>query len=271
MRPERRATVDLPAPTAWPMIAAFGITLAWAGLVTNALVTIVGVIATLWGAVGWFRDVLPVQHLEAVDVEPDPVVARSTRQIAYVQAGEGPHRARLPVAIYPYSAGIVGGIAGGVAMAVLASLYGVIFHGSVWYPINLLAAGTMASLATATPEELVRFHAPAVAVATVIHAVMSLLVGLLYAVLLPMLPRRPILFGGVVVPLLWTGLIWASLRVVNPILNARIDWPWFVASQLAFGIVTGLVVSRREKIATRQHAPLAIRAGIEFAEEGRER
>ena len=68
-----------------------------------------------------------------------------------------------------------------------------------------------------------------------------------------MVPRRPILFGGIVVPVLWTGLIWASLRIVNPILNARIDWPWFVASQLAFGIAAGLVVSRREKIATQQH------------------
>jgi hypothetical protein len=271
MAPDRRSMIDVPAPTAWPLIAAFGITLAWAGLVTNTLVTVVGVIATLWGAVGWFRDVLPVQRLEPVRVEPDPVTAPSSRGIAYVQAGTGPHRARLPVAIYPYSAGILGGIAGGLAMAVLASLYGLIFHGSVWYPINLLAAGTMASLATATPEELARFHGPALVVATIVHAVMSLLVGLLYAVLLPMVPRRPILFGGIVVPLLWTGLIWASLRIVNPILNARIDWPWFVASQLAFGIAAGLVVSRREKIATRQHVPLAVRAGIEFAEEDRER
>jgi hypothetical protein len=270
MRAERRSTIDVPAPTAWPMIAAFGITLAWAGLVTSALVTVVGVIVTLWGAVGWFRDVLPVQHLEAVPLEPAPVTVESSREIAYLQVGESGHRARLPVAIYPYSAGIVGGIAGGIAMAVLAVLYGQIFHGSVWYPINLLAAGTMASLAGATPAELGRFDATALAVATIIHAVMSLLVGLLYAVLLPMVPRRPILFGGVVVPLLWTGLIWASLRIVNPILNARIDWPWFVASQLAFGIAAGLVVSRREKITT-QDVPLAVRAGIEFAEEGRKR
>src|SRR5262249_18288774 len=140
-----------------------------------------------------------------------------------------------------------------------------------WSPISLVAAGTMASLAAATPEELARFHAPALVVATIVHAVMSLLVGLLYAVLLPMVPRRPILFGGVVVPLLWTGLIWAQLRIVNPMLNARIDWPWFIASQLAFGSAAGLVVSRREKITTQQHVPFAVRAGIEFAEEDRER
>jgi hypothetical protein len=93
-----------------------------------------------------------------------------------------------------------------------------------------------------------------------------LLVGLLYAVLLPMVPRRPVLFAGLIAPLLWTGLIWASLRIVNPTLNARIDWPWFVASQIAFGLAAGLVVSRREKVATLQHAPFVLRAGIEFPE-----
>jgi hypothetical protein len=159
---------------------------------------------------------------------------------------------------------VKGGIVGGIAMAFLAMLYGVLFHGSVWYPINLLAAGTMASVASAGTGELSRFNATALVVATVIHGLGSLLVGLLYGVLLPMLPRRPVLFGGVVVPVLWTGLIWASLRIVNPTLNARIDWPWFVASQIAFGLAAGLVVARSEKIATLQSAPFIVRAGIEF-------
>ena len=233
--------IDVPAPTAWPMIAAFGITLAGAGLVTDAFVSVVGVIAMLAGAVGWFRDVLPVEEREAG------------------------HRARLPTEIYPYSAGVQGGIVGGIAMAVLAVLYGVLFHGSIWYPINLLAAGTMASLASADTAALMRFNATALAVATVIHAIMSVLVGLLYGVLLPMWPKRPILFGGVVVPLLWTGIIWASLRIVNPTLNARIDWPWFVASQIAFGIAAGLVVSRSETIATLQSESFLVRAGVEFS------
>jgi hypothetical protein len=263
----REGRIDVPAPTPWPMIAAFGITLACAGLVTNVLVSIVGVIAMLWGAVGWWREVLPVQELEAVAVEPTPAVAPSPRAVAHLQVGEAGHRARLPVAIYPYSSGIRGGIAGGVAMAVLAVLYGLLLHGSIWYPINLLAAGTMASLATAPAAELARFDGTALAVATIIHAAMSLLVGLLYAVLLPMVPRRPVLFAGVVAPLLWTGLIWASLRIVNPTLNARIDWPWFVASQIAFGLAAGLVVARREKVATFQAEPFAVRAGIEFSEE----
>jgi len=257
--------IDVPAPTAWPMIAAFGITLAGAGLVTNAFVSVVGVIAMLAGAVGWFRDVLPVEDREAVSVEPEAPVVAARSEVTHLEIGEAGHRARLPTEIYPYSAGVQGGIVGGIAMAVLAVLYGVLFHGSIWYPINLLAAGTMASLASADKAALMRFNATALAVATVIHAIMSVLVGLLYGVLLPMWPKRPILFGGIVVPLLWSALIWASLRIVNPTLNARIDWPWFVASQIAFGIAAGLVVSRSETIATLQSESFLVRAGVEFS------
>ena len=44
------------------------------------------------------------------------------------------HRARLPLEIYPISAGVKGGLAGSVAMAVLAMLYGVVGQHSIWYP-----------------------------------------------------------------------------------------------------------------------------------------
>ncbi len=43
-------------------------------------------------------------------------------------------RAWLPVHTYPISAGVKGGIAGSVAMAVLACAYGVLKAGSIWYP-----------------------------------------------------------------------------------------------------------------------------------------
>ena len=78
---------------------------------------------------------------------------------------------------------------------------------------------------------------------------MSLLVGLLYGATLPMLPRRPILLGGVIAPILWSGLMHSILEVINPVMNQRIDWLWFVISQIGFGIVAGIVVSRQERIA----------------------
>jgi len=60
-----QATVNLPAPTAWPIILAFGITLLFAGLLTSASVSILGAILAVTGCVGWFRDVLP--HREGGD------------------------------------------------------------------------------------------------------------------------------------------------------------------------------------------------------------
>jgi hypothetical protein len=78
-----------------------------------------------------------------------------------------------------------------------------------------------------------------------------------------MLPRRPILLGGFIAPMFWTGLIHSVLGIVNPVLNQRIHWLWFVASQVGFGIVAGFVVSRQERIRTWQRLPLAYRSGME--------
>jgi hypothetical protein len=77
-----------------------------------------------------------------------------------------------------------------------------------------------------------------------------------------MLPQHPILLGGFVAPLLWSGAIYGILGFVNPVLNQRIDWVWFVLSQIGFGIVAGIIVSFQERIRTRQRLPLIIRAGI---------
>ena len=41
---EQKSFVKLPAPTAWPIVLAFGITLLFAGLVTSASVSILGAI-----------------------------------------------------------------------------------------------------------------------------------------------------------------------------------------------------------------------------------
>src|ERR1700683_2438570 len=113
--------IEAPAPTAWPMIFALGITLSFAGLVLNIAVSMVGFVLTIAGAIGWFREVLPVEHREMVRVTPTAVVIVPAKiGVDYLQVGELGNRAVLPIEIYPYSAGIKGGIAGGVAMAVLA-------------------------------------------------------------------------------------------------------------------------------------------------------
>ena len=90
----------------------------------------------------------------------------------------------------------------------------------------------------------------ALLIAIPIHLIFSLVVGVLYGAMLPMLPRRPILLGGFVAPLFWTGLVHSILAIVNPVLNEHIHWVWFVVSQIAFGIVAGILVSRQERTRT---------------------
>ena len=49
--------IHLPAPTAWPIVLAFGCTLAAAGLVTSAGISMLGGVLMLAGCIGWFRQV----------------------------------------------------------------------------------------------------------------------------------------------------------------------------------------------------------------------
>ena len=260
----RDNVIEVPAPTAWPMIFAIGLTLSFAGLVTAMTVSLVGFVLTIAGAVGWFREVIPVEHRETVRVTPTvEVIVPAKIGVDYLRVGELGNRAVLPLEIYPYSAGIKGGIAGGVAMAVLAGLQGIIFHGSPWYTINILAATAMANLSNADTATLCSFIPEAFIVALIIHASASILVGLLYGVMLPMFPRYPALWAAIVAPLLWTGLLWSSLRVINPLLDARIEWRWFILCQIAFGAVAGFVVNQTERVHTLQHLPFAVRTGIE--------
>ena len=146
-------------------------------------------------------------------------------------------------------------------MAILAVLYGVISGKGIWYPINLLSAGFFPAR---TVAQIATFHWDALIIATIVHLICSLLVGLLYGAALPMFPRRPILLGGVIAPVLWTGVIHSVIEALDPVLNHRIDWVWFVISQMGFGVVAGIVVSRQERVRTWQYLPFAVRAGIEM-------
>ena len=255
--------IELPAPTAWPIVAAFGVALLFAGLVTTETVSILGAILTLIGWVGWFRDVLPHEKHESVLVSAEviPIVTTRPEVVRVDLVTHEPHRARLPLEIYPISAGVKGGLAGSVVMAVLAVIYGIVAYHSIWYPINILAVGFVPALQTT--EQISAFHFDAFVIACIVHLVTSLLVGLLYGAMLPMFPRRPILLGGVIAPILWTGLLHSALQLLNPVLSDRINWTWFAVTQMGFGIVAGIVVSKQERVRTWQHLPFAIRAGME--------
>ncbi|HUA87465.1 MAG TPA: hypothetical protein VMB85_26600 [Bryobacteraceae bacterium] len=258
-------TIELPAPTPWPLVFALGVALIFAGLLSSLYVSIFGGILLLLAAVGWWRQVLPVEHHESVTVEPGAIspTPRAPIPVEYVRAGREGHRVHIPAQIKPYSAAWKGAIVGGIAMAGVAMFFGVVSQGSVWYPINLLAAAAVPGLAAASVEQLRQFSMLGLILGSIIHGLASLLVGVLYAVMLPMFPRKAFWWAGVSAPILWSGLIASTLGFLNPALAARIDWRWFVASQLAYGLTGGFVIARAQSIETRQNWPLAVRAGIE--------
>jgi hypothetical protein len=257
-------TIEVPAPTAWPFILAFGATLLFAGLVTSMSVSVLGAALALAGCVGWFRAVFPHEQEEAVAVAPEEIRLITDRQVVERLPVQGDQvRAWLPVRTYPISAGVKGGLAGSIAMAVLACAYGVLKAGSIWYPINLLAAVVYRESLTLGPSQLHSFHADSFTIAFLLHGLVSILVGLLYGAMLPMLPRHSVVVGGLIAPVLWSGLLYPTLGLLNPLLETHIDWFWFVVSQVAFGIVAGLVVVRQQSIPTRENVSFVLRAGIE--------
>jgi hypothetical protein len=258
-----KAHIHLPAPTAWPIVLALGFTLLTAGLVTSAGISILGGLMMFAGCVGWFREVLPQEHHEEIVVEIQPTHVTSTRALVDRIRLSPEHRAHLPIETYPIVSGIKGGIAGGLAMILPAMLYGLIAQHSIWYPVNLLGGAGVANWNNPTTADIAAFHWQGLLVATAIHAVTCVLVGLLYGAMLPMLPRNPVLLGGVLAPVLWTGILHAFMGVINPALDARIQWGWFLISQVIYGVVAGLVVKRQEKMPTGQSLPFAARLGIE--------
>jgi hypothetical protein len=262
--PRAPGEIEVPASTAWPLVLAFGFTLMFAGLLTSASVSVLGVVLAVAGCVGWFREVFPREHEETVPVVfEEHRITTERRVVERVPVAPDLVRAWLPIETYPVLAGIKGGLAGGVAMAVLVCAYGLLKAGSIWYPINLLAATVYSESLKLGPAQLNSFHADSFAIALVLHGIGSIFVGLLYGAMLPMFARRPIVLGGLIAPVLWSGLLYSIMQLLNPLLASRINWFWFMASQIAFGAVAGMVVVRQERVSTRENLPFVIRAGIE--------
>ncbi len=190
----------LPRPTAWPLVLAVGVTLVIAGMVTSIYVSLVGVVLTIAGIVGWFLQVFPAEAHEAVPISTAEAVAISSARTLMerppAHPASGAPRKILPIETFRITTGIRGGIAGGTAMVIPATLFSLLKYHSLWYAVNLLAAGGFVSWAGASDAFLSQFHLQGVLAGFLIQGFVSLLVGLLYGAMLPMFPRYPIVSAG---------------------------------------------------------------------------
>jgi hypothetical protein len=153
---------------------------------------------------------------------------------------------RLPAVF----AGVTGGLVGGAAMAVPAVLWAAASGHGFWYPINLLAGMLVPGPGNLEGAELGNFNAYWLLVAGAAHIVLSCVFGVLFALAASRLPPMPgpVAWGGLILPLLWSGISYGLMGVANPILQERVDWPWFIVSQFVFGVVAAVVVLRSEMI-----------------------
>jgi hypothetical protein len=170
--------------------------------------------------------------------------------VAHLREGLPGYRLRLPQDIHPISAGVKGGILGGAVMPIPALLWGFFSGHGFLFPVNLLAGMVLPGVGSMDPSELGRFSLSLLLAAVVIHVVLSVVIGLVYGVLLPTLPSvpRPIAWGGLLMPILWTAVSYVAMQVVNPTLPGKVSWPWFIVSQFVFGITMPAVVHGAKRL-----------------------
>jgi len=247
--------MEMPRATPWPIVLALGLALLGAGLATTLVLSLVGGVLFVFGLGGWIGQLLPGRgHVREPLVEPvlrpKPVVEKpgTVEQLRPGMAGD---RFRLPEKIHPISAGVKGGIVGGLVMPIPALAYGLISGHGLWFPINLLAGMVIPGIGGATAAELEQFRWGSLILAIVIHATFSVSFGLLFGVVsptLPPIPGGPVIAGGILMPLLWTGLCHGFMGIIDPLLREHVNWPWFIASQVVYGLAMSVVVIRTEKV-----------------------
>jgi hypothetical protein len=233
--------VEMPQPTAAPLVLAAGMAMMAAGVPFGLAFFVVGAVVAVVGLSLWIAHLLPGRG-HALEVLPEPEgpdrrvhVAEKVEQL---RPGLPGYRLRLPTEVHPISAGLRGGIVGGAVMPVPAIIWSLASGNGLWYPVNLLSGMVLPGVGKMTIPELQQFHLTLLFVAVVIHVVMSCVIGLIYGVLLPTLPRIPraIAWGGLLMPILWTALSYMAMHAANPALPRLVSWPWFVISQFVFGI-----------------------------------
>lgn len=159
-------------------------------------------------------------------------------------AGRRDDAVAVPEYIYPYRSGIVGGLIGGTVMALVGAATAPFIEQSIWFPLNLVAAAVLPLQESA----LNQFMLDALIVGSVIHIAMSVLFGLLFALLLPTLPGHPLVWSVVIGAIMWFVALRLALPILNPVMAEYIQPISFIIAHVGYTLTLGWWVSRYEKV-----------------------
>jgi hypothetical protein len=146
---------------------------------------------------------------------------------------------------------MTGGLLAGTVMALLMAVWGVAIEGSIWYPVNLIAATLVPGLQTADMAILTQFSLAGAVVGSALHFGLAALIGLLFVTLLPTLPGSPALWSALIGPALWFTAVALALPLVNPLMATLTPPGSFFLSHFAYSLILGAWVSRAEKVEVR--------------------
>jgi hypothetical protein len=252
--PVSEADIEMPKPTVWPMVLGLSLAFTSAGIALGTIAfTTVGAMLMVISLWKWFGELLPGNGHERVPLatqRPAPVLARSGT-VEKLRPGMVGYRSQLPEQVYPISAGLKGGLAGGLVMPIPALTWGILSGHGLWFPVNLLAGIVLPGIQSLSLPELEQFRPILLAIGVVIHLLLSSVIGLVYGVLLPMIPiqsKWQLVFGGILIPMVWTGFSGALMGIANPVLQHYVNWYWFALSQMVFGLAAAFVIIRSEKV-----------------------
>ena len=255
------SSVEMPRPTIAPMLLSLGLILSAAGAILGLPFLLLGLVTFVLGLAFWINSLLPGRgHMhEALTAEDrrERRVVTSRTTVEQLELGMPGYRVQLPQKVQPISAGVKGGIVGGLVMPLPALIYSLMSGHGLWYPVNLLAGMLVPGVGDMDVKDLEGFHLGLLVSGLVIHVMTALILGLIYGVLLPTLPDMPgeATWGGLLVPLFWSGLSFAAMSIINPAVRNGVSWPFFMMSQFVFGVATATIVHRRRPYG-------AIQAGI---------
>ena len=123
-------------------------------------------------------------------------------------------RAWLPLQIYPVSAGVKGGLAGGRGDGAAGMRLWIAEAGSIWYPINLLAAAVYFASLKLGPAQIAAFQPDSFAIAVGLHLVSTARRAAVRRDAADVSASAD-LFGGLIAPVLWSGLLQSILGVIE--------------------------------------------------------